>query len=249
MEKNNLELYAYAPSVKECKKHNEKFESLSVKKATMQAQNDGAYVSLFLDRNGNGLFHTRTAYTDSINLVWSVLSDGDFAARSSAQKDTGACLGISVVYDPESRLVRNSIKRDFIRHAYNINNREQAGLWEEVTDRNVPIVTFGDHEYIWYNKEECESGENPLMDLVILDMPECAKPFEPSGRYNDYALATEQHEQYNRIALQGTNEEERNLLVQMSFSSNDRYEKGTPVYTKEQEEIIERVKASFEPQN
>lgn len=120
---------------------------------------------------------------------------------------------------------------------------------KEVTNEDVPIVRFGENLYIWYNKEECESGEDPVMDLVILEMPECAKSFDPSGRYNDYAIATEQHEQYKRIALEGTSEEERKLLVLMSFSPVDGYDMGTPLYTEEQEEIIERVRASFEPQN
>ena len=98
---------------------------------------------------------------------------------------------------------------------------------------SAPIVKFGGKDCVWLNKEDCESGKSKEMELWTLDLVETAVPFCKYGETNDFAKVTELIAQCDRVLKENCTKEELDMIVPVEMSSEDNYEKTTPIYENE----------------
>jgi len=103
----------------------------------------------------------------------------------------------------------------------------------------APVITYGGKQYIWTNKERCESGQDETMVCVSLKLLERAKPVDKKGKHNDFGKATELREQCNRLAAEGCTLEENAMRVPVEFSKADNYEKARPMLAQKKQKFAE----------
>ena len=71
------------------------------------------------------------------------------------------------------------------------------------------------------------------MELWTLDLVETAVPFCKYGETNDFAKVTELIAQCDRVLKENCTKEELDMIVPVEMSSEDNYEKTTPIYENE----------------
>jgi len=131
-------------------------------------------------------------------------------------------VALPLIYNPQSSIVRGCRNLKRTTKVWNEKNKED----EKVTSE-APIVKYGKIDYIWTNKEECESGKSKVMNLVSLDLVERAMPFDSELKHNDFAKAKDIRLQCEVVAFENATEEEKAMAVEVSMSSEDNYEKLT----------------------
>jgi len=128
----------------------------------------------------------------------------------------GLRLALSLIYNPQSRIVKKCgwIKRnEIVKKA-----KDKVKIKSK-----APVVKFGKIQYIWTNKEDCESGKSQVMKLISLDLVEKANLFVNE----DYAAQKNLRAQCERVAFENATEEEKEMVVEVTMSSEDNYEKLT----------------------
>ena len=110
---------------------------------------------------------------------------------------------------------------------------DKNGDSQKVTS-TAPIITLENGtKCIWLNKDECEKGEDKTIQLWTLDLVEKAEPFAENGDHNDWAKAEKLHNQCERWVENNLSDEEKAMLVPVEMSSEDGYDKATPILEQE----------------
>ncbi len=101
------------------------------------------------------------------------------------------------------------------KSVYSISSIEVCG--------EVPCIVYGGKEYIWLNKEECESGLSKTMKCWSLELLNRAVPFDKKGKNNDYSKAIELHKQCHNLVTENCTKEELDMLVKVKISDKEIY--------------------------
>lgn len=135
---------------------------------------------------------------------------------------------ILVPYDKTSDIVKNCKMVDragpSMPLTYSTFNKTPV-----IETSTAPIVPFGNLEYIWLNKQECETGKNNLMDLVVLKLH--LKNYPQCGRFASenltYETATSLHDQMRSFVRSNCTEKEWEMIVPAKINKDS--QKVTPV--------------------
>lgn len=254
---STIKAKAYLPSVKDITTISKKFpafiSSLMSDNAQEQRVTRIAKLATIIDKteakrdvkqHHMGQYFLRTPYfSDS---VVAVEKGGTKIVNPSAEAE-GLRVGISIVYNPDSAAAKSCrmITRTVVWSYGRFENKETS---------TAPIITFAGKEYVWINKEECESGKAQVMSCISLDLLAKAEPYykeekkkvlffhvskDKSVRHNDYAKAEELRAQCERVAFENASEEEKAMVVEVEMSSQDLYEDLTYHFTEKQKQLID----------
>ena len=153
---------------------------------------------------------------------------GELDWFSSTIDRAGLRVAFKVIYNPNSSLVKGCRIEKRTTLVYDIKTGENINVTS-----SAPIVKFGGKDCIWLNKEDCESGKSKEMELWTLDLVERAVPFDKKMGTNDFAKATKLIAQCDRVLKENCTKEELDMIVPVEMSSEDNYEKTTPIYENE----------------
>ncbi len=211
----------YIPSASEYDAARRKYLAFMGAKLSEKARNDGAGES---DDYIAGYFFLRSPFLGSTDRVY---CGHDDAARDwyyASASNAGLRVAFNLIYNPECDLVRGCRMETRKALVWNPENGK-----DETVESTAPIVKFGKYDCIWLNKEECESaytkGETAVMQLWTLDLVAKAEPFAENDDHNDYAKAKKLRAQCESLFT----EEELAEMVEVEMSSEDGYEKATPI--------------------
>ena len=222
----------YIPSASEYDTARRKYLAFMGAKLSKKARNDGAYES---NDYKTGYFFLRSpllGYNDRVYYGYrSARRDWDFTGNTLA----GLRVAFNLIYNPECDLVRGCRMETRKALVWNPEKGER-----ETVESTAPIIKFGKYDCIWLNKEECEAayakGEKVAMQFWTLDLVAKAEPFDEKGDHNDYAKAEKLRAQCKKMFTK----KELDQMVEVEMSSEDGYEKATPILeTEETTEITE----------
>ena len=232
-----LKLDAYIPSKSEYKKYFDQFRAFMSADLSEKAMAQGAFCSS--NYKGKGMYPLRSPFSDSDSIAHcenkphnylKIAYGHDFGDIGwfLTPMYAGLRVAFKVIYNPDSKLVkdfrtekRTTLVRDFTQ-----------GIDINVTS-SAPIVKFGGKDCIGLNKAYCEHGISKEMELWTLDLVEKAEPFDKDGKIYDFAKATELIKQCDRVLKENCTKEELDMIVPVEMSSEDNYEKTTPIYENE----------------
>ena len=242
-----LKLDAYIPSKGEYEKYFDKFRAFMSADLSEKADEQGAYHGF---RKGKGWYPLRSAMLSDSPEIFikergrivdrfplyspnSIAFGDEFGELdwfSSTIDRAGLRVAFKVIYNPNSSLVKGCRIEKRTTLVYDIKTGENINVTS-----SAPIVKFGNKDCIWLNKEGCENGKSKEMELWTLDLIEKAEPFDEDGykRTNDFAKATELIAQCDRVLKENCTKEELDMIVPVEMSSEDNYEKTTPIYENE----------------
>lgn len=216
---------AYIPSVGEYDTLKEKYPAFASADVSEKAKKQGAGVSS--DYKDKGFYPLRfaSALSRSSTRVAYGNSSGFRDWLYTGNTYAGLRVALPLIYNPHYSIVRCCRQEARTTKIWDID--KSANI---VVASKAPVVNYGGIEYIWSNKEECESGKSKVMNLVSLKLVEKALPFDRQGNHNDYAKAEELRAQCERVAFENATEEEKEMAVEVTMSSEDNYEKLTYSY-------------------
>ena len=103
-------------------------------------------------------------------------------------------------------------------------SKKTSKLAEETKTSTAPIVKFGERPYIWLNKEECENGNQSLMQLVSEYGYNIAPPFDLKNRSTDLTNARNLINAYSEEVIKTLGKNEiKEIAVCNYFRQNDFY--------------------------
>lgn len=219
---------AYIPSATEYDKYFSRFRAFMGARLSQKAKEKGAWKSYDYDK---GYFFMRSALSGSSIRVWYGYDYGTRGWSFTCMTDAGLRVAFQTIYDPKSSLVKGSRKVTQKSLVYDENGKSEYtenGEIKKVTS-TADIVKIGGIDCIWINKEECENGTAKTMEFWTLDLIDKAEPFAEKGNHKDYAKATKLQEQCWTALTKNFTEEEKAMLVEVEMSSEDGYEKATPI--------------------
>ena len=222
----------YIPSKSEYDAARRKYLAFMGAKLSEKARNDGAYES---DDYKAGYFFLRSSFLGYLDRVYYGNSSATRFWYFTHDPLAGLRVAFNLIYNPECDLVRGC--RMETRKARVWNSRKRQ---DKTVESTAPIIKFGKYDCIWLNKEECEAayakGEKVAMQLWTLDLVAKAEPFAENNDHNDYAKAEKLRAQCKKMFTK----KELDQMVEVEMSSEDGYEKATPILeTEETTEITE----------
>ena len=230
-----IENYVNLPSVADYQEIIKKFPAFASASLSEKAKKEDAYKENYYKA---GYYFTRTALPGSSHTVKYVDCGGHLFWISSNNTDAGLRVALQIIYNPECNLVKGC--KEVSR---------TAEIWDEEkieivkTTSKAPVVIFGNKPYIVLILEECvkkyKKGNTAIMRLVSLELIARAKLFDRDEKTNDYGskAAKELRQQCEDEALEFATEEEKKMLVKVSLSEKDGYEKAEPILKTKQEKI------------
>ena len=229
-----LKLDAYIPSKGEYEKYFNKFRAFMSADLSEKAKKQGAFSDKSVFK-GKGWYPLRSAWSGSATRIFYGTDLGFHIGDLPSGNHAGLRVAFKVIYNPDSSLVqgcRIEKRTTSVINVIDIYSLEIDGNKINVTS-SAPIVKFGGKDCIWLNKEDCESGKSKEMELWTLDLVERAVPFDKKMGTNDFAKATELIAQCDRVLKENCTKEELDMIVPVEMSSEDNYEKTTPIYENE----------------
>lgn len=199
--------------------------------------------ALKLQKNPNekcptGRYYTTAASENSKNQILSVRSDGLIHTCGIYQENcAGTRISLHVLYNKNEEPALNWTTQ-----------RRTTQIWNTQTEKldtvisSTTVVKFGEKEYIWLNKKECEDGTQNTMELISLKLITISVPFDKHGKSNSFVSATELQEQYYKLATEGCTEKEKSLIVAVKLSTLDNCSHATPMPNEKQRAMINENK-------
>ncbi len=148
---------------------------------------------------------------------------------------TGLRVGIHPMYDAKSKVVAS--KKNITRI---------DGIEDEAITSTGTVVTFGGIDYLWLNEEQCENGEEKLMDLASVGI--VARDRKRWGHCLDgYDWDDIERESFRelseQVVLAGCDEDEMALLQEGMLLKEEGYETWHPISAKKQKKIEKKETA------
>ena len=238
-----LKLDAYIPSKGEYEKYFDKFRAFMSADLSEKAKEQNAFCSS--SYNGKGWYPLRSALSGSASRVFCGDINGSLGWINSHNFNAGMRVAFKVIYNPDSSLVKGCRTEKRTTLVYDEKKEKNFNVTS-----SAPIVKFGGKDCIWLNKEDCENGKSKEMELWTLDLVEKAVPFNRNDteqplmsfsecrqkideKTTDFAKATELIAQCDRVLKENCTKEELDMIVPVEMSSEDNYEKTTPIYENE----------------
>ncbi len=211
----------YIPSASEYDAAREKYLAFMGAKLSEKARNDGAWAS---DDYKAGYFFLRSPLPGYTVKVFYGSRSATRIWRCTYDTNAGLRVAFNLIYNPQCDLVKGCRMETRKALVWNSENGK-----DETVESTAPIIKFGKYDCIWLNKEECEAayakGEKVAMQFWTLDLVAKAEPFAEKGDHNDYAKAKKLRTQCKSLFT----EEELAKMVEVEMSSEDDYEKATPI--------------------
>ncbi len=230
-----IENFVNLPSEADYQEIIKKFPAFVSASLSEKAKKDGAHENSDYKA---GYYFTRTALPGSSGRVECVNIGGDLYCYNRYNTDAGLRVALQIIYNPECNLVKGC--KEVSRTAEIWDKKKGATV---KTTSKAPVVIFGNKPYIVLNLEECvkkyKKGNTAIMRLVSLELIARAKLFDRDEKTNDYGskAAKELRQQCEDEALEFATEEEKKMLVKVSLSEKDGYEKAEPILKTKQEKI------------
>ena len=227
-----LKLDAYIPSKGEYKKYFTKFRAFMSADVSENAKEEKAFCSS--EFKGKGWYRLRSPVSSSADSIYCGDECGCLNYESYDDLFAGLRVAFKIIYNPNSSLVKGCRIEKRTTLVYKKAKKNTINVTS-----SAPIVRFGGKDCIWLNKEDCESGKSKVMELWTLDLIERAMSFddtEPFGLHeetNDFAKAKKLIKQCDRVLKENCTKEEIDMIVPVQMSSEDNYEKTTPIYENE----------------
>ena len=139
MEEKILELYAFASSEEEEKKHRAKFPALSVRKITEKAEKQGAETRFYGAFYENGYRYLRTAEIDGFidDCACSVNLEGYLGSSFSNSRGFGTCVAFRPIYDPTSKIIKSLKTHTFASIAWDEKLERPEDVSSPLAERNI----------------------------------------------------------------------------------------------------------------
>lgn len=206
----------------------ERIPSYSAPVPSQRAIDNGAWTSSDKDFKGKSWAFTRTS-ADPKNASSSCRVGCVYRGGRVSWVDSNFCDGCLleacyVKYEPQSNFVNSCHP---VSRTATIWNREKKE-YEEMTSE-ADVVTEEGKDLIWLNKKECEEKSTNLMLLYLPEAPNKSVPFDREGEHSNYGLAEEFRQQCEDELERYIPESLKSQVVTVEFSSEDGYEKATPI--------------------
>lgn len=215
---SRIRLIAYQLSVKDVQRLIERFPVFASAELTEEAIRQGAFQDL--SKNA-GWYFTRNAAEGK--LVTYVGLTGWCISYLASNSSTGLRYGLRIDYDPKSPVMKTLRCERKRGYAWDTESGTKI-----LTAGKAPVVTFGGIDYIWVNRELCESGMVGEMELVTLKLVARATPYSRNNESNDYKDAKELQFQTQVVALSKCTEAERNMIHPIDLTDEDDYMNARP---------------------
>lgn len=225
---STIKTKAYIPSVSEYNKYFYKFRAFMSARISEKAKENGARESLEYKGIGTYFLRSPSDYPE-LHHICCGSDKGLYWRKKTHLEDNGLRVAFMLKYNSESSVVKSCQEVE-----------QQTLMFDKSSNENktftskAPIVKFGGHDCIWFNKEECENGTANTMELWTLELIDKAVSFDKEGKNNDYAKATELQNQCYEALTENCTEEEKTMMVEVEIgavgtSNDNRYEKATPI--------------------
>ena len=169
--------------------------------------------------------------------------DGTLDYNNSAYGGYGLRVSTQIIYNPKFASIKNCREIEDEVDIYDCGDPiwNKGGINRKISGKKY-IVTFGGIDYVWLNKEECESGQALVMQLWNDKLDIAAYPFDmyEYGRNRTYPSAVSLRKQCFEYVTENCTPEELAMLVTVRRTRRDGYESKTLVLTPEiQLKVIE----------
>ncbi len=158
------------------------------------------------------------------NAVFHISHDGGISPYMASFKGYGLRVSIHLKYMSDSKVTKSCVNKtltnNICTHAINYNPGNSFPLTITST---APVVMFGKREYLWLNRNECETNQEDFMDLVSLKIIAKAKGYK-KGEFN-FADNKKLQRQCVEKALQDSDEEELPLVMKGFLFEQENYQR------------------------
>lgn len=213
-----LLLDAFIPSKEEYQKYKYKFPAFMKPKLS---KNKNWFNVDPQNKQINGWFILRSSSKKSHELL---ICSGDeireFNYTNHSRYTVGLRIAFKLKYNPNSSIFKSIQYKSSSIYIY-----EEKTNKEKKIINTAPILTFGKHECIWLNKEECENELNDIMDLWTLDLVDNVFYYDFEEQHIDsFEKAKDLIQACNNILKQNCSQEELDMLLKVKLNKKDDFE-------------------------
>ena len=196
----------------------QKFPAFASADLSTMAKFQGAFESEGFKEKG--YYFLRTPAESSYDEVEAVFPDGSCRTTGAFGVSAGLRVSVSLLY------VADSIATRSCREVTKTSKVKINNVIKEITS-TAPVIKYGEVDYIWLNREECENGSSKVMECVSLELVERAEPLDKN--YNVFGNSKEFLQQCYRAVFDTVTDYEKLLCVEVKLDIlNEKVEYNLP---------------------